>query len=181
MVMSRARIVAVLLLLFGSAPVTAFALSGASTRRARPGLAAGVGRALFSVRSVELAAGRSVELAAGRSVELAAGAARARFSVREPAGYIQRLAITAPAGMRAAVSLVIPQVAAVGLSVPVPAGSAESCRREGTRQTCVVPLERCPMPKATWRVELSKPGGPAALIRLQFLIHRSPLGAASAA
>ena len=106
-----------------------------------------------------------------RTFRLGAGRVTRTFTLRERAGVILRNQLTARRGMRVVVDARIPRVAAAKVwSWPRRNDPSASCRRDGAFDVCTQGEERCPMPQATWHIRLVKLGGPAGLVRFDYVV-----------
>jgi hypothetical protein len=106
----------------------------------------------------------------GRVIRVRAGATVQRFEISEPAGAIRLLRITVPERTRVNLTGQIPHVAIVGISTPQSTVSAETCQQQDEDEICTQPMQRCPMPAATWHFRLQKLAGPSGDIRLEFVV-----------
>jgi hypothetical protein len=97
------------------------------------------------------------------------GPARRVFTMKQPSGVVLLTRLTTTYGIRASVAARIPGVAGVGISQ---AESSSSCRRHGSLEICTQSQEGCPMPKAVWRIHVLKTGGPAGLVRFDFVVGK---------
>ena len=98
-----------------------------------------------------------------------------RVELAEPGGVILLFRVVAPAGTRAKVAGVIPEMASVSMSVPrVRGDSAETCSRHGRTISCTEGEEACPMPPATWHFLVHRLAGPAGPIRIDFMVGPAP-------
>jgi len=108
------------------------------------------------------------------AVRFGSGHASRVLLLHEPPGVIVLYRISAPRGADVRASVQIP-----GVTVPLriatpPTGLQRSCRARGSRVTCTVGEEWCPMPEATWRVRLEKRAGPPGDVILTFRAGNPP-------
>ena len=97
------------------------------------------------------------------------------FSRREPAGMIVLARIASPRGVRASVNATIPGVAGVRFGTGRGPGPLSlSCVVRGATNICTQAVEWCPMPRATWRFNVTKLTGPAGDIRVDFVVAPRP-------
>jgi hypothetical protein len=101
-----------------------------------------------------------------------AGPARRVFTMSQPRGVILLTRLTTTYGVRASVAATIPGVAGVRVLNYGDLGDPSPCRRRGSLEVCTQSQEGCPMPKAVWRIHLVKTGGPAGLVRFEFLVGK---------
>jgi hypothetical protein len=91
--------------------------------------------------------------------------------MRRPYGIVRLARITAKSGIRASVEATAGHLLAVSLSNdPQHDDPARECRSRGDLEICTVAQEGCPSPPALWRVRLEKRGGPAGLVRFDFVV-----------
>ena len=101
------------------------------------------------------------------------GAATREFTLVRPAGAIRQLSVAVPHGTDMSLTASIPHVAGVAIWTPR-SGVSETCRERPGVELCVQSVEACPMPRATWRLSLSKVSGPAGAIRIRFVVGPQP-------
>ena len=107
------------------------------------------------------------------SVWFQAGPGRASrvFTMRQPPGMVRLTRLTTTYGIRAsAAAVTVPRLAGVRVVNWDSAGNPAPCRRRGSFLVCTQSQEGCPMPKAVWRIHLLKTGGPAGLVRFDFVV-----------
>jgi hypothetical protein len=102
------------------------------------------------------------------------GPARRVFTMRQPAGVVLLTRLTTTYGIRASAAATIPRLAGVRVLNYGNLGDPSPCRRRGSLMVCTQPQEGCPMPKAVWRVHVLKAGGPAGLVRFDFVVGKAP-------
>jgi hypothetical protein len=102
------------------------------------------------------------------------GPARRVFTMRQPAGIVLLTRLTTTNGIRASAAATIPGVAGVRVLNYGKLGDPSPCRRRGSVEVCTQSQEGCPMPKAVWRIHLLKIGGPAGLVRFDFVVGKPP-------
>jgi hypothetical protein len=102
------------------------------------------------------------------------GPARRVFTMRQPVGIILLTRLTTTYGIRASAAATSPGLAGVRVVNYGNLGNPSPCRRRGSVEVCTQPQEGCPMPKAVWRVHLLKAGGPAGLVRFDFVVGKAP-------
>lgn len=91
--------------------------------------------------------------------------------MRRPYGIVRLARLTTTSGIRASVEATARNLLAVSLSNNQERDDpARECRREGDLEICTQPHEGCPSPAALWRVRLEKLGGPAGLVRFDFVV-----------
>jgi hypothetical protein len=88
------------------------------------------------------------------------------FRLDEPAGTIRLYRLVAPRGTRIRASAQLPRIT-VPLRLATP---SSACMRLGTRVTCTIAEEGCPMPKGTWRFRVEKRAGPVGEVTLTFRV-----------
>jgi hypothetical protein len=102
------------------------------------------------------------------------GPARRVFTMRQPDGVVLLTRLTTTYGIRASAAATIPGVAGVRVLNYGKLGDPSPCRRRGSVEVCTQSQEGCPMPKAVWRIHLLKTGGPAGLVRFDFVVGKPP-------
>jgi hypothetical protein len=113
-------------------------------------------------------------------VRLEPGRAQSTAWIREPSGVILLAQISAPRGVRAAVELTNADVAGPGVAditvatAPTRRDPSLSCRLHGGVNVCTQAIEWCPMTAATWRLHVTKQSGPAAQVRVDFIVGPKP-------
>jgi hypothetical protein len=149
----------------GRAIIVTVRFGSAATSR---GLAR-VNRLLSGLTAVDRAAAMS--FASSRLVRFGPGRAVARFTLHEHAGVILVSRITTPQDVQARFLARIPELAGAGAST-----FSSNCRTRGSVKVCTQPEEWCPMPQAVWQVNLVKLSGPAAVVRVDFVVGTPPPG-----
>lgn len=96
------------------------------------------------------------------------------FTMKQPRGVVLLTRLTTTYGIRASVAATIPGVAGVRVVNYGNLGDPSPCRRRGALQVCTQSHEWCPMPRAAWRVQILKTGGPAGLVRFDFVVGKPP-------
>jgi hypothetical protein len=110
-----------------------------------------------------------------RTFRLGPGRATRTFTFRERGGVILLNQLTARHGVRAYVVARIPHLAGAEVwSWTSRDRPSASCRRHGAFDICTQGEEWCPMPPATWHFRLVKLGGPAGLIRFDYIVAAPP-------
>jgi hypothetical protein len=129
------------------------------------------------VFAVAFLAGSSSATGAQRTysatVHLGSGRQSRSFRLHEPAGTIQLYRISAPRGADVRGVVQIPRVTAALRIATGPTALNGSCAERGSRVTCTVGEEGCPMPEATWDVHLNKRAGPAGDVTLWFRVGQA--------
>jgi hypothetical protein len=98
------------------------------------------------------------------------------FTMPQPRGIVLLSRLTTTYGIRASVAARIPSGAGIGVVNYGNLGHPSGCHRRGSLWICSPSQEGCPMPKAAWRVHVLKTGGPAGLIRFDFVVGEPPRG-----
>ena len=94
------------------------------------------------------------------------------FTMRQPRGVVRLTRLTTTYGIRAsAAATMLPGRAGVRVVNWDSPGNPPPCRRRGSLLVCTQSQEGCPMRKALWRVHLLKTGGPAGLVRFDFVVR----------
>ena len=107
--------------------------------------------------------------------EFGPGSARRVFAVRQPSGVVLLTRLTVRHGIRAWATATVPNVSGVRVSTIRERGDPLSpCRRRRRFDVCTQSQEWCPMPAARWRILLVKVGGPASLVRFDFVVGKPP-------
>jgi hypothetical protein len=88
------------------------------------------------------------------------------FRLAEPPGTIRLYRLVAPGGARIRASAQLPRIT-VPLRIATP---RSSCTKLGTRVSCTVAEDGCPMPKGAWRFRVEKLAGPPGAVTLTFRI-----------
>jgi len=97
------------------------------------------------------------------------------FTFRERGGVILLNQLTARHAVRAYVVARIPHLAGAEVwSWASRDRPSASCRRHGAVDICTQGEEWCPMPPATWHFRFVKLGGPAVLIRFDYVVAAPP-------
>jgi hypothetical protein len=125
--------------------------------------------------AVSLAGGSNGTAAVATSTDTAilrfhGGRETLSFRLREPDGVILLYRLTAPRGVKARASVMLP-----GVTVPLfiatrRTGPSSSCRSVGPRVRCTVGEEWCPMPQGTWHGRVEKLEGPAGYVIITFRV-----------
>jgi hypothetical protein len=89
------------------------------------------------------------------------------LTTRRPSGVVVLTRLTVTRGIIASVRATIPGVAGVAIST-------DNCRSRGRFDVCTQSQEWCPMPRARWRIHLVKTGGPAGVVRFDFVVRKEP-------
>jgi hypothetical protein len=105
-----------------------------------------------------------------RTFVLGGGPARRVFTMRQPQGVVRLTRLTTTYGIKASVAATIPGVAGVRVINYGTLGNPSPCRRRGSFEVCTQSQEGCPMPRAVWRIHLLKAGGPAGVVRFDFVV-----------
>jgi hypothetical protein len=96
----------------------------------------------------------------------------------EPYGVILLYRLSAPLGTHILGITRLPSRSAP-LAIGTPGRERTSdCHDDGTRVTCTVGEEWCPMPAGRWQVRLRKLGGPAGKVTVWFHVGQPPRGQA---
>jgi hypothetical protein len=113
-----------------------------------------------------------------RILHLGLGRAQGTAWLREPSGVVLLARISAPRGVRASVELTNADYAGPGVAditvASTPTRWSTSCRLHGGVNVCTEAVEWCPMIAATWRLHVTKQSGPAAPIRVDFVVGPKP-------
>ena len=113
---------------------------------------------------------------------LPAGRRETTFRLREPAGVVLLARISAPRGVRAVADATIPGIAGVLITTTRDRfGRNPACSVRGGINVCTEAVEWCPMPQATWSFSVTKWGGPAGDVRVDFIVGPKPHSRASVA
>jgi hypothetical protein len=106
------------------------------------------------------------------SVWLQTGPGRADrvFTMRQPRGVVRLTRLITTYGIRASAAATTPRGAGVRVMNYDNLGDPSPCKRRGSLEVCTQSQEGCPMPKAVWRIHLLKTGGPAGLVRFDFVV-----------
>lgn len=105
-----------------------------------------------------------------RDIHISTSAAVKRFKLVEPAGIIQLFRVTVLQGTRVTVTASIPHLASVAMSAPRGSIPPQACTHRGRSDICTQSEEACPMPAATWHVQLRKLAGPPGEIRVELVV-----------
>jgi hypothetical protein len=116
---------------------------------------------------------------ASRVVHLGPGQAQAAARLPEPDGVILLARVIAPRDAHVAVELTVSNVAGpvAGIrfvNMPSKRDPSLSCRSQGDMQVCDQAEEWCPMPAGNWRLRVTKATGPAADVRVDFVVGPKP-------
>jgi hypothetical protein len=110
-----------------------------------------------------------------RAFQLGSGGALRVFKMRKHSGVVLLTRLTVAHGIRAYVTATIPKVSGVRVSTIPERGDPRSpCHRQGRFDVCTQSQEWCPMPAAAWHIRLVKVGGPAGLVRFDFVVGKPP-------
>jgi hypothetical protein len=101
------------------------------------------------------------------------------FRLHEPAGVILLYRLTAPRGAEIRASAQLPRVTVPLWIATAPAGPSSPCTELGTRLSCTVGEEWCPIPEGNWRFRVDKRAGPAGDVMLVFRVGNPPAQAAA--
>jgi hypothetical protein len=102
------------------------------------------------------------------------GPDRRVVTMPQPRGIVLLTRLTTTYGIRASAAATIPGVAGVRVVNYGELGDPSPCRRRGPLEVCTQSQEGCPMPRAVWRIHLLKTGGPAGLVRFDFVVGKPP-------
>jgi hypothetical protein len=102
------------------------------------------------------------------------GPDRRVVTMPQPRGIVLLTRLTTTYGIRASAAATIPGVAGVRVVNYGQLGVPSPCRRRGAVEVCTQSQEGCPMPRAVWRIHLLKTGGPAGLVRFDFVVGKPP-------
>jgi hypothetical protein len=102
------------------------------------------------------------------------GLDRLVVTMPQPRGIVLLPRLTTTYGIRASAAASIPGVAGVRVVNYGELGDPSPCRRRGSLEVCTQSQEGCPMPRAVWRILLLKSGGPAGLVRFDFMVGKRP-------
>jgi hypothetical protein len=109
------------------------------------------------------------------TIHLGVGRQSATFTLPEPDGVILLYRIRAPVGAHIQGTSQLPTTSAPLVIGTFPVGlPTQSCHVGGSRITCTVGEEWCPMPAGTWRLHLRKLAGPAGDVTVWFHVGRPP-------
>jgi hypothetical protein len=106
--------------------------------------------------------------------QLGPGHAGRVFTTRQPSGVVLLTRLTTTYGIRASVAARTPGGAGVNVVNYGNLGNPSPCRRRGSLEVCTQSQEGCPMPKSIWRIHLLKTGGPAGVVRFDFVVGKPP-------
>lgn len=110
-----------------------------------------------------------------RTFRFGPGRATRTFTFRERGGVILLNQLTVRHGVRAFIVARIPHLAGAEVwSWTSRDRPSASCRRHGAFDICTQGEEWCPMPSATWHFRLVKLGGPAGLLRFDYVVAAPP-------
>lgn len=110
-----------------------------------------------------------------RSFVFGPGRETRTFTFRERSGVILVNELTVPHGVRAVAVEEIPHLAGARvISWPDPNDPSLACSTTGATELCAQGEEWCPMPRATWKIQLTKLSGPAGTILLDYLVAPPP-------
>lgn len=96
------------------------------------------------------------------------------FWLREPAGVILLYRIRAPRGAIIRGSAQLPGITVRLWITTKTVGPSSPCALRGSRVTCTVGEEGCPMPVGTWRFRVEKLAGPSGDLTLWFRVGDPP-------
>lgn len=109
-----------------------------------------------------------------RTFRLGPGRATRTFTLQEQGGVILRNQLTVRPGVRAFVESRIPHLAGAAVWTWPSRTHPSPCQRLGRFNVCSQDEEWCPMPQATWHFRLVKLGGPAGLVRFDYVVAPRP-------
>jgi hypothetical protein len=118
--------------------------------------------------------------ATARILRLGPGHVQAKAQVPEPDGVILLAQISTLRRVHVSVHLTDSNVAGPGVADITFANSPSkrdpslSCAMKGDTKVCDQAEEWCPMPAATWQLRVTKHGGPAAQVRIDFTVGPEP-------
>jgi hypothetical protein len=137
----------------------------------RTAATAAVAASLCAAGGGNAAPAREGETETGRWFHLGPGSVTRTFKVRRPEGIVRLTRITTTSGIRASVEATVRGIIAVSVSSDQGLfDPARTCHRQGKLQICTQAQEGCPAPAAVWDVRLEKFGGPAGLVRFDFVV-----------
>ncbi len=124
--------------------------------------------------------------ASSRILHLGSGQAQVGARLPEPDGVILLARVTAPGDVRVSVELTVSNVAGPVADIrfantPSKRDPSLSCRAQGDTQICNQAEEWCPMPAGNWRLRVTKPAGPAADVRVDFVVGPKPRSSSTSA
>jgi hypothetical protein len=105
-----------------------------------------------------------------RAIHISDRAAVKQFNLVEPAGVIQLFRVTVPQGTRVSLTASIPHLAGIAMAAPRSSMPSQACTQRGRSDVCTQSEEACPMPAATWHMQLRKLAGPPGEIRVQLVV-----------
>lgn len=111
-----------------------------------------------------------------RSFQLRAGRAVRTFMLHERSGAILLNRVTAPRGALVIIDEQIPHVAGARVTTRTSRNApSSSCRQTNDGLVaCTQSEEWCPMPQATWHIQLVKQAGRAGPVRVDFVVNAPP-------
>jgi hypothetical protein len=109
-----------------------------------------------------------------RTFRLGPGRVTRTFTFREGGGVILRNQLTVRPGVRAFVTARIPDLAGAAVWSWSSRNHPAPCQRNGRFNVCSQGEEWCPMPSAIWHFRLVKLGGPAGLVRFDYVVAPRP-------
>ncbi len=109
-----------------------------------------------------------------RTFRLGPGRAIRNFTFRERSGVILRNQLTVRPGVRAFVESRIPHLAGAAVWTWSSRNHPAPCLRKGSFNVCSQGEEWCPMPQAIWHFRFVKLGGPAGLVRFDYVVAPPP-------
>jgi hypothetical protein len=114
-------------------------------------------------------------LGSSRILHLGPGNVHATAHLPEPDGVIVLARVAAPRDVHVAVELTVSSVAGVRFAdTPSKRDPSLSCRARGDTRVCSQAEEWCPMPAGNWRLRVTKASGPAANVRVDFVVGPNP-------
>ena len=125
--------------------------------------------------ALSLAAGSNGAAAVASSRDTAtlwfhAGRQTLTFHLREPDGVILLYRMTAPRGVTARGSVVLPRVTVPLRIATTRTGPSSTCTIVASRLQCTVGEEWCPMPQGIWQGRVEKLSGPAGDVIITFRV-----------
>jgi hypothetical protein len=121
-----------------------------------------------------------------RILHLGPGQIQAKARILEPEGVILLARVAAPRDVHVSVQLSISTAAGPVAdtsiaNIPSTRDPSLSCRAQGDTQVCTQAEEWCPMPAGNWRLRVTKAGGPAADVRVDFVVGPKPRSSSTSA
>jgi len=110
-----------------------------------------------------------------RVLHLTQGNAQAEARLPEPDGVILLARVAAPRNVRVSIKLTDSDIAGITFTnTPSKRDPSLSCRVQADTRVCGQAEEWCPMPAGTWRLRVTKATGPAADVRVDFVVGPKP-------